>query len=97
VLAAPDHIALIRAREALGAGEIRLAGETEFAAAFPDCELGAAPPFGDLYGMPTYVDRGLVDAESIVFAAGSHRHAMRLSLAAYREAAGATVVDLAAG
>ncbi len=97
VLAAPDHIGLIRAREALGADEVRLAGEAEFAAVFPDCEVGAAPPFGDLYGMPTYLDRRLIGAESIVFAAGSHRQAMRLSLAAYREAARATVADLAAG
>ncbi len=97
VLAAPDHVGLIRAREALGAGELRLATESEFAAAFPDCELGAAPPFGDLYGLPTYQDRRLLDAESIVFAAGSHRHSMRLSLAAYQEAAQPAVAELAAG
>ncbi len=97
VLAAPDHVGLIRAREALGAGELRLATEAEFASAFPDCELGAAPPFGRLYGVPTYLDRRLLDAESIVFAAGSHRQSMRLSLAAFREAAQPTVADLAAG
>jgi len=97
VLAAPDHVGLTRAREALSAGEVRLATEAEFASAFPDCQLGAAPPFGGLYGIPTYLDRGLLDAESIVFAAGTHRHSLRMSLADYREAAHPIEADMAAG
>ena len=96
VLAAPDHVSLTRAREALGHKAVRLATEAEFAAAFPDCEVGAAPPFGTLYGVPTYLDRGLLGAETIVFAAGSHRHSMRLALAAYLEGAQPTEADLAA-
>ena len=67
--------------------EVRLANEEEFGAAFPDCDLGAAPPFGGLYGLPVYLDRGLLTAATLVFAAGSPRHSMHLSLAAYREAA----------
>jgi len=97
VLAAPDHVALTRAREVLGAAEVRLATEAEFGSLFPDCDLGAAPPFGGLDGWPTYLDRRLLAAESIVFPAGSHRHAMRLSLADYRRAAEPTEADLAAG
>jgi len=96
VLAAPDRVDLARAREALGGGEVRLATEAEFAAAFPDCQLGAAPPFGGLYGVPTYLDRGLLGTQDIVFAAGSHRHSMRLSLAAYRAAAQPIEAHLAA-
>ncbi|MFH1330975.1 MAG: YbaK/EbsC family protein [Actinomycetota bacterium] len=96
VLAAPDYVGLTRAREALGAGEVRLATEAEFAPVFPDCDLGAAPPFGALYGVPTYLDRGLLGAESIVFAAGSHRHSMRMGLAAYCETAEPTKADLTA-
>jgi Ala-tRNA(Pro) deacylase len=96
VLAAPDHVSLSKARAALGAKEARLATEDEFGAAFPDCDLGAAPPFGGLYEMPVYLDRGLLAAENLVFAAGSHRHSMRLTLAAYREAAHPTEADLAA-
>lgn len=96
VLAAPDHVSLNRARAALGAKEARLATEDEFGAAFPDCDLGAAPPFGGLYGVPVYLDRRLLDADSLVFAAGSHRHSMRLGLAAYREAARPVEADLAA-
>ena len=96
VLAAPDHVGLTRARTALGAGEVRLATELEFAPTFPDCQLGAAPPFGGLYGVPTYLDRGLLAAESIVFAAGTHRHSMRLGLGDDREAARPIEADLAA-
>lgn len=97
VLAAPDHVSLDRARAALGSKEVRLATEDEFGAAFPDCDLGAAPPFGGLYGMPVYLDRRLLAADSLVFGAGSHRHSMRLSLAAYREGARPAEADLAAG
>jgi len=96
VLAAPDHVSLKAARAALGRRDVRLATEDEFGVAFPDCDLGAAPPFGALYGVPTYLDRRLLTADSLVFAAGSHRHSMRLSLAAYRAAARPTEADLAA-
>jgi Ala-tRNA(Pro) deacylase len=51
---------------------VRLAGEYEFQHAFPDCDLGAMPPFGNLYGIPVYVDRALADEETIVFNAGTH-------------------------
>ena len=97
VLAAPDHVSLSRARAAIGGKEVRLANEEEFGAAFPDCDLGAAPPFGGLYGMPVYLAHGLLAADTLVFPAGSHRHSMRLTLAAYREAAHPTDADLAAG
>jgi len=97
VLAAPDHLSMTKARAALGAKAVRLATEAEFAAAFPDCELGAAPPFGAVYGIPTYLDERLLGAESIVFAAGSHRHSIRLALAAYLQGARPSQADLAAG
>lgn len=97
VLAAPDHVSLSRARTALGGKEVRLATEEEFGAAFPDCDLGAAPPFGNVYGVPTYLDRRLLEAETLLFAAGSHRHSMRLTLADYLQAARPTEADLAAG
>jgi Ala-tRNA(Pro) deacylase len=97
VLAAPDHVSLSRARAALGCREVRLATEAEFGAAFPDCDLGAAPPFGGVYNVPTYLDQRLLAAETLVFAAGSHRHSMRLTLADYLQAAHPTEADLAAG
>jgi Ala-tRNA(Pro) deacylase len=97
VLAAPDHVSLRAARAALGCREVRLATEDEFGAVFPDCDLGAVPPFGALYGLPTYLDRRLLAADSLVFAAGSHRHSMRLTLAAYRQAARPIEADLVVG
>lgn len=58
--------------EALGATHVRLAQEIEFAPAFPDCEIGAMPPFGNLYGVPVYVDASLAKYETIRFEAGTY-------------------------
>ncbi|HEV2388844.1 MAG TPA: YbaK/EbsC family protein [Candidatus Acidoferrales bacterium] len=56
------------------AGEpVCLATETEIADLFPDCELGAIPPFGRLYGLPVYVDVSLATDAQIAFPAGTHR------------------------
>jgi Ala-tRNA(Pro) deacylase len=61
-----------------GVKHAALATETEFRDAFPDCEVGAMPPFGNLYGMPVVVDRALAEDEEIVFEAGSHHEAIKL-------------------
>jgi Ala-tRNA(Pro) deacylase len=78
VVAASRQLRLERAQEALGAREVRLATEVEFAPFFPDCEVGAMPPFGNLYDLPVYVDDGLALNEEIVVQAGTHRHTLRL-------------------
>lgn len=70
------HIAGVAAR--LGAHEVRLACESEFAPLFPDCEVGAMPPFGNLYCVPVYVDESLARVEDIVIQAGTHRDTMHL-------------------
>jgi len=62
-LPAPDHVDLAKANATLGAKETRLAEEGEFANAFPDCEVGAMPPFGNLYDLPIYVDKSLAEDE----------------------------------
>jgi Ala-tRNA(Pro) deacylase len=62
---------------------LRLATEHEFGSLFPDCELGAMPPFGQLYGLPVYVDEALAADEEIVFNAGTHREAIRMRYADY--------------
>jgi Ala-tRNA(Pro) deacylase len=59
-------------REALGAQATRLADEREFSNVFPDCELGAMPPFGNLYGVPVLVDGALTRDPVIFFNAGRH-------------------------
>lgn len=56
----------------------RLATEEEVGGLFPDCELGAVPPFGNLYGLEVYVDRVLTEDEEIVFQAGTHHEAVQL-------------------
>jgi Ala-tRNA(Pro) deacylase len=69
---------------ALGAGAIRLASEEEFASVFPDCEIGAEPPFGSIYGVPTIVDEGL-QSEEITFNSGNHQEVITMALADYVE------------
>lgn len=78
VLPAPKHINIARVAEALGEGQVRLATESEMENLFPDCELGAEPPFGALFGLKTIMDPALQDDEYIVIQAGTHTDAIRL-------------------
>lgn len=66
-------------REAAGAQTVSLALEREFAARFPDCELGAMPPFGNLYGLKVYADGSLAATATIAFNAGSHREVVTMA------------------
>ncbi len=66
-------------REAAGAQTISLALEREFASRFPDCELGAMPPFGNLYGLKVYVDGSLAENETVAFNAGTHREVITMA------------------
>jgi Ala-tRNA(Pro) deacylase len=68
-------------RGAAGADTAVLATEAEFSARFPDCQPGAMPPFGNLYGMSVYADEGLSDEEMIAFNAGSHVEIIRMAYA----------------
>lgn len=63
-----------------GSEYIELAKENEFSAMFPDCQPGAMPPFGNLYGMKTYLDKTLTYDEDIAFNAGNHRQLIRLKM-----------------
>jgi Ala-tRNA(Pro) deacylase len=77
VLPAPNHVRLDRLAAEVGKS-VRLATEQEFSSLFPDCEVGAMPPFGSLYNLPVYVDESLAADEAIVFNAGTHRDAIRM-------------------
>jgi Ala-tRNA(Pro) deacylase len=79
-------------RKALGAEEVRLAVEKELGHLFPDCEVGAMPPFGNLYGVPVLVDAALAYDPVIFFNAGSHRRTVTMTYADY-----ARLVRLAVG
>lgn len=72
VMPAAYRVHLTRLSRALAGREVEIAHELEFKTAFPDCELGAMPPFGNLYGMPVYVDSRLALEPEITFNAGSH-------------------------
>jgi len=78
VIAGSYKINLNTARSSLGANKARLATEEEFIARFPDCEIGAMPPFGNLFGLPVFVDPELEKDEYIYFNAGNHVQTVRL-------------------
>jgi len=78
-----SKVDLAAVRKALGAKEVRLALEQEFGHLFPDCEIGAMPPFGNLYGVPVLVDAALACDPVIFFNAGSHRRAVTMTYADY--------------
>ncbi|NVJ26407.1 MULTISPECIES: aminoacyl-tRNA deacylase [Myxococcus] len=81
VVSAPDSVNLDRLAEVTGAKNLRLAEESEFAPLFPECEVGAEPPFGRLYGVPVVVDEHLRHAERLLFRAGSHAEALEMRFA----------------
>jgi len=77
VLPGSKHVKLDKLAVALGK-PVRMATEAEFSNLFPDCELGAMPPFGSLYDLPVYVDESLAKDQEIVFNAGTHHDAIRM-------------------
>lgn len=93
VLPASRRIVLHDLREMLGSEELRLATEAEFKGAFPDCEVGAMPPFGNLYNMPVYVAAHLAEEREIVFNAGTHSEVMQLAYADFEQLVQPTVLE----
>jgi Ala-tRNA(Pro) deacylase len=81
VLPANRKIVLQDLRDVTGAERVRFATEEEFQSRFPDCETGAMPPFGNLYGMDVYVAPELTEEEEIVFNAGSHTEVIKMAYA----------------
>ena len=75
---APLRINFKELANVAGARKARLANEQEFQQFFPDCELGAMPPFGNLYQLPTYADIEVTRNENMVINAGTHAEALRL-------------------
>ena len=78
VLPATMRVDLAAWKAFLGAEEVRLANELEFAGMFSDCDVGAMPPFGNLYGLPVYVEESLARDPEIVFNAGTHQDSIHL-------------------
>jgi Ala-tRNA(Pro) deacylase len=94
-LPAPYQVNLEMAAAALGVDEARLAEEEEFKDTFADCEVGAMPPFGNLYGVPVYVERTLAEDETIVFRSGSHTQTMSISYSDFERLVEPTVAQFA--
>jgi Ala-tRNA(Pro) deacylase len=79
VLPASYQVDLTALKKATGVQAAELASEREFKQHFPDCETGAMPPFGNLYGIPVYVDETLTADKEIAFNAGSHYELIQLA------------------
>lgn len=79
VLPGNEHVNFAVLREVTGAAKVDLAAESEFKDKFPECELGAMPPFGNLYGLPVYVSSHLGNYDRIIFNAGSHSELIQMS------------------
>lgn len=78
IIPAADTLDFDKVRQALGAQQVRLASEDEFTDRFPECELGAEPPFGHLYGLSVLMDEHLKEAEDLMLRAGSHEEALEV-------------------
>jgi Ala-tRNA(Pro) deacylase len=85
---------LDRAREVLGGNEVRLATEDEFVATFPDSEPGAEPPFGNLYGVPVFLDERLRASPRLVCRDGSHTRSITLATEDYVKLVQPEIVEL---
>ncbi len=81
VLPASYQVDLLALKKVVGVKDAALATEREFKQAFPDCETGAMPPFGNLYGIPVYVDETLTRDADIAFNAGTHLELIRMAFA----------------
>jgi len=92
VLPASRHLNIEMLKEATHAEKVELATEMAFVNLFPDCEAGAMPPFGNLYGMDVYVAECLAEDEEIAFNAGTHTELVRLAYKDFAKLVKPTVV-----
>ena len=83
VLPANYHVDFALLKEVTGHENVILAVEEEFRAKFPDCELGAMPPFGNLYDMDVFVAKKLTENDQIAFNAGTHTELVKMNYADY--------------
>ena len=79
VLPASFYVDFNLLKDVTGEGNVRLASESEFKDMFPDCEIGAMPPFGNLYNLDVYVAKVLTDDEKVAFNAGLHTEVIQMT------------------
>lgn len=97
VLPASSKVNFERLQEKSGAGRVELAGEKEFKDMFPDCEIGAMPPFGNLYGMEVYASHRLAEDAEIAFNAGSHTELIRMAYKDFERLVKPKIVNISFG
>ena len=97
VVSASARVDLELLRQAAGAQKAELASEADFINAFPECELGAMPPFGNLFEIPVYVDAQLSEDTEIAFNAGTHSELIRMSYDDFEKLVQPKVVRLSVG
>jgi Ala-tRNA(Pro) deacylase len=97
VLPAPYHVGLEQLGKAAGRTGLRLATEAEFTGLFPGCQPGAMPPFGNLYGIPVWVDEALTRDDEIAFNAGNHEQTVHMKYADFARLVQPRVASLRAG
>lgn len=95
VLPAPHIVSLEAVRAQIGARTVRLAEEKELAELFPDCDVGAQPPFPGEHRLPVHMDAGLRQSGQIVFEAGLHTQAVLMPMADYVALASPKTLDFA--
>jgi Ala-tRNA(Pro) deacylase len=81
-------------RALLGVSRLRLAAESELNGLFPECELGAMAPFGNLFGIPVFVDGSLASEETIAFNSGTHRDVIHMRFEDYQRLVGPSIVTM---
>ena len=91
VLPASQMVDFNLLKEVTGAKNVELASESEFKDRFPECEVGAMPPFGNLFTMRVFVSNSLKEDKEIAFNAGSHRELVRMAYADYERLVKPTV------
>ncbi len=95
VLRADQRINQQMIRRVFGAKNVQLAHEEDLGALFPDCQLGAMPPFGNLYGLPVLLEECLAEDEEIVFNACTHTKAIRMKFKDFRHLAKPVIAGFA--
>lgn len=95
VLPADSVVDLEQLRQDLGLARLRLATEAELGELFPACELGAMPPFGNLFGLPVYADSRLSGEDTITFNAGTHRDVIHMHFRDFERLVNPAIVPFA--
>ncbi|MDI6689445.1 MAG: YbaK/EbsC family protein [Actinomycetota bacterium] len=95
VLPGAHRLDMHKLREVMGSSHARLIMEEEMGAEFPRYEIGAVPPLGELFGIPVYVDKRLLDHETVIFTGGTHTDSIRMNCRDFVNLVNPRVVDLA--